>query len=57
MKVYVLNVFESGDMTTSPWGVYFSKEDAEKEKVDLLNGDLNKDGYYLEIDVTEHEVI
>ncbi|NRG47345.1 hypothetical protein HRF87_21705 [Bacillus sp. CRN 9] len=57
MKVYAVVVFESGDMTTSVWGIFDKGEKAEKYRQELLaNKELNSDGYYLEVKVTEHEV-
>ncbi len=55
MKVYPVTVFESGDMTTSTWAVFSSKEKAEKYRKDLLNDEeLNCEGYYVMADVSEH---
>jgi uncharacterized protein YfcZ (UPF0381/DUF406 family) len=57
MNVWTVTVFENGDMTTSVWGVYDSKEKAEKYKEELMNNtELNSGGYYLEITILEHEV-
>jgi uncharacterized protein YfcZ (UPF0381/DUF406 family) len=57
MKVWTVVVFENGDMTTSVWGVYDSKEKAEKHKEELMNDtELNSDGYYLKVKISEHEV-
>jgi uncharacterized protein YfcZ (UPF0381/DUF406 family) len=57
MKVWTVTVFENGDMTTSVWGVYDSKEKAEKRKEKLVNDtELNGDGYYLAVTISEHEV-
>lgn len=56
LEVWVVTVFESGDGTTSPWGVYTNEEAAEAHKADLMESELNKDGYYLQVDVSKHEV-
>lgn len=57
MKVWTATVFESGDMKTSVWGVFNSKEKAERYKDTLTNDEeLNSDGYYLEVVIGEHEV-
>ena len=57
MNIWTVTVFENGDMTTSVWGVYDSLEKAEKRKEELLsNKELNNDGYYLVIEIEEHEV-
>ena len=56
LEVWVVTVFENGDGTTTPWGVYFDEEEAEKHKADLLKSDLNKDGYYLVVEITKHKV-
>jgi hypothetical protein len=57
VKVYAVTVFENGDMTKSVWGVFGTKEKAEQRKEELSNDtELNSDGYYLEIAVSEHEV-
>ena len=56
MEVYTVTVFESGDFTTSVWGVFDSEEKAEAYKVGLLNSDLNKSGSYLEVTVSKHQV-
>lgn len=57
MKVWNVTVFENGDMTTSVWSVFDSKEKADTYKEELLNNtELNSGGYYLEVTVSEHEV-
>lgn len=57
MKVWAVTVFENGDMTTSVWGVFDSEEKAIKQKEEWINDtELNSDGYYLEVTVSEHEV-
>ncbi|WP_277680370.1 hypothetical protein [Gracilibacillus dipsosauri] len=57
MKVWAVTVFENGDMSTSVWGIYDSREKAETYKEELLNDkELNSDGYYLEVTISEHEV-
>lgn len=56
MEVWTVTVFESGDFTTSVWGVYSTEEKAEAYKAKLLADDLNKDGYYLEVSVTRHKL-
>ena len=55
-KVYIVTVFESGDFTTSVWAVYSKLELAEKYKAELEESELNRDGYYVEATITEHEV-
>lgn len=57
MEVWIVTVFESGDFSTSVWGVYHDEDKAEAYKKELLEGELNKDGYYLEVTVTKHTVI
>lgn len=56
MEVWTVTVFESGDFTTSVWGVHSTEEKAEAHKKNLLESDLNKDGYYLEVTVAKHVV-
>ena len=57
MKVYAVIVFDSGDMTTSVWDVFSTRENAEKYKQELLSDrELNSDGYYLKVNVSEHKV-
>lgn len=57
MNVCVVVVFESGDMTTSVWGVFDSEDKAEKYKAELMGDkELNSDGYYLAVAVSKHEV-
>ena len=58
-KVWVVNVFESGDATTSPWGVFSTEEKAlEYKKAVEDNEDLNsdEDGYYTIVTVSSHDV-
>lgn len=58
MKIWTVTVFENGDMTTSIWGVYDSLKKADKRKEELLsNKELNSDGYYLVVEIEEHEVM
>ena len=56
MKVWAVTVFESGDFSTSVWGVYDSEAKANAYKEELLASDLNKGDYYLDVAVTGHEV-
>lgn len=57
MTVFAVTVFESGDMTTSVWGVFDSKEKAEKYEAELMKDvELNSDGHYLVVAISEHKV-
>lgn len=57
MEVWTLVVFESGEMEKSVWGVYSTKEKAEKAKEETLNTvGLNSDGCYLEVSISKHIV-
>ena len=56
--VWVVTVFEPGDMTTTPWGVFNNEEAANKMKESLKNDEeLNSDGYYLVVEVSSHSVL
>lgn len=45
--VWVVTVFESGDGSTSPWGVFSTEEKALEYKNSIENNkNLNSDGYY-----------
>lgn len=57
MEIFVVTVFENGDGTTSPWAVYKNENEAEKYKKELLAGELNQDGYYLDINITKHKEV
>lgn len=55
--VWVVTVFESGDGSTSPWGVFSTEEKALEYKNSIENNKgLNSDGYYTEVTVTSHEI-
>ena len=57
MTVWTVVVFENGDMTTKVWGVFDSEEKANAYKDELMsNTELDSDGYYLEVTVSEHKV-
>lgn len=57
MKVWTVTVFESGDGTTTVWGVYFNEDEANAYKEKLMNDPENfENGYYLEAKVEGHEV-
>ncbi len=59
VEVWCVTVFESGDFTTSVWGVHSTEEKAEAHKKELLEGELNndEDGNYLVVEVTKHKVL
>ena len=57
MEVWCVVVFESGNFTTSIWGVYSTEEKALERKEELLgNKDLSSDNHYLEIKIEKHLV-
>lgn len=58
MKVYAVTVFENGDMTTTVWCIFDNLQKAENYKESLLNDkELNSDGYYLEVTISEHPLL
>ena len=57
MKVYTVTVFENGDMTTSVWGVFDSREKAETYEKELLEDEeLNSNGLYVSVKIQEFKV-